>query len=436
MLHSRAFVPSACRKPRSARHKSAGVDSDSLTIIDKGAHDKFRPNGGNGVVIVVKNSGKWGAAQARLAALFQDRELFLRTGGQVKFLKITARFQRTAVMVGAAVLLVWIAVTGFMLVRHMMSAGERAELARKEAAVEKSASKVEAYRARVDNVAEDLNARQKYLEALVKTHVAPDAPPAPASDTTTKPRSDNRPSDIADELAQLQLIKLRQTELAEQLVAVAARRTARAETAIRQLGLNPGTLASNHEGMGGPFVAAPTSTLAKKIKDPVFLQLNTLLRRMTSMEQALVALPSSNPASVMMMSSGFGYRSDPFTGEGAMHAGLDFRGPIGTPIMASAPGTVSFAGVKSGYGNVVEIDHGRGIMTRYAHLSGFETNVGAKVSAGQRIARMGSTGRSTGSHLHFEVRLNGEALNPRKFLEANTDVLTQQITGDRAATRI
>ncbi len=339
-------------------------------------------------------------------------------------------------MVGAAVLLVWIAVTGFMLVRHMMSAGERAELARKEAAVEKSASKVEAYRARVDNVAEDLNARQKYLEALVKTHVAPDAPPAPASDTTTKPRSDNRPSDIADELAQLQLIKLRQTELAEQLVAVAARRTARAETAIRQLGLNPGTLASNHEGMGGPFVAAPTSTLAKKIKDPVFLQLNTLLRRMTSMEQALVALPSSNPASVMMMSSGFGYRSDPFTGEGAMHAGLDFRGPIGTPIMASAPGTVSFAGVKSGYGNVVEIDHGRGIMTRYAHLSGFETNVGAKVSAGQRIARMGSTGRSTGSHLHFEVRLNGEALNPRKFLEANTDVLTQQITGDRAATRI
>ena len=378
----------------------------------------------------MKNLGKWGATQAKLAALFQDRELFLRTGGQVKFLKITAKFQRTVAGIAAAILLAWIAITGFMLVRHLMTAGERAELARKEAAVAKTASKVEAYRDRVDNVAEDLDARQKYLEALVKTHVAPDAAAAPKVAPPAKPTSDSRPVDIAEELAQLELIKLRQTDLAKQLVAIAAQRTVRAEKAIRDLGLNPTALAqAERNAMGGPFIPAPTSALAKKINDPVFLQLNALLRRMTTMEQTLVALPSSNPASVMMMSSGFGYRSDPFTGAGAMHAGLDFRGPIGTPIMASAPGVVSFVGQKSGYGNVVEIDHGQGIMTRYAHLSGFETNLGAKVVAGQKIARMGSTGRSTGSHLHFEVRLNGEALNPRKFLEANTDVLTRQIPG-------
>ena len=141
------------------------------------------------------------------------------------------------------------------------------------------------------------------------------------------------------------------------------------------------------------------------------------------LERTLVAVPSGNPANVLMMSSGFGYRRDPFTGAGAMHAGVDFRGPIGTPILAAAPGRVSFVGVKSGYGNVVEVDHGQGIMTRYAHLSGFTSKVGAQVTAGQQIAKMGSTGRSTGSHLHFEVRLTGVAVNPRRFLEATADVL-------------
>lgn len=380
---------------------------------------------------------KLGAAQMRLAALFQDRELFLRTGGQVKFLKISAKFQRTVATIVAFVVLAWIAVTAFMLVRHLMTAEERADLARKQAEVARTESKVAAYRDRVDNVAEDLNARQEYLETLTKTYLEPDADNAEAAvkeaaakeTQGTKPVTQNRPVDIADELAALELIRVRQDEFAEKMVAMAAKRAAHAEGTIRQLGLNPTALAQNARGgMGGPFIAP--AKLPGDVKDPLLLKLGAVLQRMAVMEQTLVALPSNNPASVMMMSSGFGYRSDPFTGSGAMHAGLDFRGPIGTPILASARGVVSFVGVKSGYGNVVEIDHGHGIMTRYAHLSGFDTRVGTKVDAGQKIARMGSTGRSTGSHLHFEVRLNGQALNPRRFLEANTDVLTQQSTGN------
>lgn len=374
---------------------------------------------------------KLGAAQLRLAALFQDRELFLRTGGQVKFLKISAKFQRTAATIVALVVLAWLAITAFMLVRHLMTAEERAQLAVKQAEVARNERKVADYRDRVDNVAEDLNARQEYLEAITKTYLAPDAEDAATAGKNakaSKPVSQNRPVDIAQELAELELLRVRQDDFAQKLVTVAAKRAARAEGAIRQLGLNPAALAQNAgQAMGGPLV--PVTKLPDDVKDPLLLKLNAVLRRMAVMEQTLVALPSSNPASVMMMSSGFGYRSDPFTGSGAMHAGLDFRGPIGTPILASARGVVSFVGVKSGYGNVVEIDHGQGIMTRYAHLSGFDTQVGTKVDAGQKIARMGSTGRSTGSHLHFEVRLNGQALNPRKFLEANTDVLTQQIAG-------
>ena len=151
------------------------------------------------------------------------------------------------------------------------------------------------------------------------------------------------------------------------------------------------------------------------------------------MERALAAIPTAMPAASMMMSSGFGYRADPFTGAAAMHAGLDFKGAVGTPILAAAEGRVVLAGFNGGYGNSVEIRHANGIVTRYAHLSGLNVRKGQMVERGVRIGRMGSTGRSTGSHLHFEVRLNGQAINPRKFLEANPDVLkVQTIAGHRA----
>ncbi|MBN9787918.1 M23 family peptidase [Pseudonocardia sp. TMWB2A] len=380
----------------------------------------------------VKNSGKREALQQRLASLFQDRELFLRTEGHVKFLKITAKAQRTAAISAAALVVGWVGFTGFMFTSHVLTANERTELAAKEVAVARSESKVEAYRDRVESTAAELEARQKYLEALMSTHVAPDAPPSPEATPAIKPAAANQikggTPDIAKELAALDAIRVRQDALAAQLLSLATDRTARAEAAIRDLGINPAVLAANaRQGMGGPFLPLPESRLIKKIKDPVMLKLNSLFNHMASLEQALVALPSGQPSVVMMTSSSYGYRSDPFTGAGAMHSGLDFPGPIGSPIMASAPGVVSFVGQKSGYGNVVEVDHGSGFMTRYAHLSGFDTRVGAKVSAGQKIARMGSTGRSTGSHLHFEVRLNGEALDPRRFLEADTDVLAGQI---------
>lgn len=132
------------------------------------------------------------------------------------------------------------------------------------------------------------------------------------------------------------------------------------------------------------------------------------------------------------MSSGFGYRRDPFTRRGAMHRGLDFKGPRGSPIYAAADGRVSFVGRKSGYGNVVEVSHGNGVMTRYAHLSAFTSRVGDEVKAGDPIAKLGKTGRSTGPHLHFEVRINDRAVNPRPFLETAQDVLKEAREPDAA----
>ena len=131
-----------------------------------------------------------------------------------------------------------------------------------------------------------------------------------------------------------------------------------------------------------------------------------------------IAVPSSRPVSLATYTSGYGVRSDPFRGSAAMHAGIDLAAPVGTPIYATADGTVDRAEWSGGYGNLVEIDHGKGLQTRFGHLSRILVHAGDHVTRGQVIALMGSTGRSTGSHLHYEVRIDGHAVNPVPFLQS------------------
>jgi murein DD-endopeptidase MepM/ murein hydrolase activator NlpD len=127
-------------------------------------------------------------------------------------------------------------------------------------------------------------------------------------------------------------------------------------------------------------------------------------------------LPQNTPINEGFVGSGFGSRLDPFTGQIAMHAGLDFAAPPGTPILAAAGGVVSAAEFNTAYGNMVVIDHGNGVQTVYAHASRLEVRAGDIVRRGQQVARVGSTGRSTGAHLHFEVHVNGIPQNPARFL--------------------
>jgi murein DD-endopeptidase MepM/ murein hydrolase activator NlpD len=126
--------------------------------------------------------------------------------------------------------------------------------------------------------------------------------------------------------------------------------------------------------------------------------------------------PSSTPIANSYITSGFGGRADPFGGGAAFHKGIDFHANIGDPVLAVADGVVSYAGQRSGYGNVVEIDHGNGYITRYAHNSRLLVRVGELVHRGAEVARAGSSGRSTGAHVHFEVWMNGRVVNPSRFL--------------------
>ena len=131
------------------------------------------------------------------------------------------------------------------------------------------------------------------------------------------------------------------------------------------------------------------------------------------------ATPSRDPIANSYLTSGFGGRAVPFGGGSQFHKGIDFEADVGDPVLAVAEGVVSYSGVRSGYGNVVEVDHGNGYVTRYAHNSKLTRSVGDLVRSGQEIAKAGSTGRSTGAHVHFEVWQDGVVVNPRKFLGHN-----------------
>jgi murein DD-endopeptidase MepM/ murein hydrolase activator NlpD len=134
-------------------------------------------------------------------------------------------------------------------------------------------------------------------------------------------------------------------------------------------------------------------------------------------DQGSMSVPSLKPVANLNFSSFYGVRSDPFRGTAAMHAGVDIPGAMGTPIYATADGIVGRAGWAGGYGNLVELEHGRGLETRYGHLSKILVSPGQHVRRGDQIALMGSTGRSTGSHLHYEVRMDGRAVNPIPYLD-------------------
>jgi murein DD-endopeptidase MepM/ murein hydrolase activator NlpD len=147
-------------------------------------------------------------------------------------------------------------------------------------------------------------------------------------------------------------------------------------------------------------------------------QLTVLESLMSTRQLGERVLPGGWPVIAGWISSPFGYRSDPFTGHGAFHAGVDFAAEPGSRVIATGPGIVSFAGYKNGYGNVVEITHPTGYMTRYGHNSRNLVREGDTVQKGQAIAVIGSTGRSTGTHVHFEVERNGNTLNPMRYLSA------------------
>lgn len=174
----------------------------------------------------------------------------------------------------------------------------------------------------------------------------------------------------------------------------------------------------DRQDVGGPLVAVGKSD----VFDLKVQELDAALQMLEDVKAQARSLPIANPAPGRPVSSTFGIRKDPIIGAPALHAGLDFRATTGTPIRVTAPGTVVAAGWAGGYGRMVEVDHGNGYSTRYAHMSRIDVHEGDRLEPGNIVGRVGSTGRSTGPHLHYEVRHNGTAVDPVRFIRAGKKV--------------
>lgn len=336
-----------------------------------------------------------GGAVARLRNLFRERELIYGGRDRVRYLRISPRMQLFAAAIATTLVLSWLlAMAGLVTSRF-----------EREAAVAEQTRRIAEQRRDTARVAADLARRQAFIEQAIESELGPLNDGAdPAAE----------PLKVSMGAADLAAIEQRQFAVVDRLTRLADARAIDAEASIRRLGLNPRLMLakSRRAAQGGPLQGGAEDL------GPRFAELGRSLARMDALRGALATVPHNLPASLQYISSGFGYRSDPFTGEAAMHAGLDFAGPYGAPIYAAADGRVSFAGIKNGYGNCLEITHGNGMMTRYGHMSAFKARIGQAVKAGDAIGAIGSTGRSTGAHLHFEVRINDQAVNPRPFLEA------------------
>lgn len=218
---------------------------------------------------------------------------------------------------------------------------------------------------------------------------------------------------MATRLGELQARVLQLDVVSERVAGMAGvRRDATAASSVRA-------------GAGGPYTPVPLDTEAlrneiDRLAQVVDVKASELGRLETQLLEKRVRerlLPTTLPVREAALGSAFGHRDDPVTGSRAMHEGLDFNAPPGTPVVAAAAGVVLSAAFHPEYGNLVEIDHGEGLTSRYAHLSRMDVQAGALIRRGMQLGALGSTGRSTGPHLHFEVRVNGVAQNPLVFLK-------------------
>jgi murein DD-endopeptidase MepM/ murein hydrolase activator NlpD len=225
---------------------------------------------------------------------------------------------------------------------------------------------------------------------------------------------------IAKAQASLDQIEQRQAATLDVIEKNYQSRAQRIRWALTELGVETGKGGREERipAVGGPFVA-PREPKDASSFDRQLYRISVARIEFNNLARALNSIPLRKPLDGEIdLMSGFGVRQDPFSGAPAMHTGLDLHGKPGDPVRASADGTVTAAGWSGGYGRSVDIDHGNGLSTRYAHLSAVDVQVGQRLKAGQVLGRLVSTGRSTGPHLHYETRVKGEAVDPHKFLRA------------------
>jgi murein DD-endopeptidase MepM/ murein hydrolase activator NlpD len=359
--------------------------------------------------VLTANSG----LSASFRNLFKPRDIFLHDGKSLRRFTIGAKMQMAAAFAVVFICL-WSAVATYTAIQALDG-----DMARMERQVAKMEADVAAMRVAVNGRVAQLERRQAFLATMLSdeadaARLAALLPQEVALPTNPAARAIAHSFDQVDGM---------QVAMAEQARAMTGRRYRETAVALRRIGINPARIRHN-VAMGGPYEPVQATDNA----DPRFQALFTSWRALDQLEQGVAGIPAAQPIrDGVNFTSGFGIRADPFRGRAAMHAGIDLSGPVGTPIYATADGVVGRSEWNSGgYGNLVEIDHGQGIQTRYGHLSRLIARPGQRVRRGELVGLMGSTGRSTGSHLHYEVRIDGRAVNPVPFMQPSQTLIALQ----------
>jgi murein DD-endopeptidase MepM/ murein hydrolase activator NlpD len=365
-----------------------------------------------------------------LEALFPERHIYVRSDGEMRTFALSSRQQ-----VGLAGLLglltLWVGICSATMLVHMfqVSSPDRAVIAERARSERLVADREARLNSALSQLSDKGGSAQQLADEVTKRHNAlamllSDLNGSPGA-TTALAQPQPATAGASSPLQRIRAVQSDQDRLLDQAENFAKTRGDRLRLALRLAGLNPESyLRPSGSSLGGPLIDAkdPRALAVVLDVDEDFARriqhvANDISALQGQTEEA-AKLPLAAPTTEVHETSGFGVRLDPFNHGIAFHSGQDFAGAMYTPIYSTAPGTVSFTGVRNGYGNTVEIDHGDGFKTRYAHLATITVAVGQHVALGQRIAAMGDTGRSTGPHLHYEVWSNGRAQNPDRFLKA------------------
>ncbi len=387
-------------------------------------------------------------ASAFVKRVFPERQIYHRAEGQVHYVSLSTRSQLVAAT-ASAVIMGWTAYASasVFLGGHVMSA-RSAEAARVKAKYERwlaeararEASALALLQTRTTDFEEEkreILSRHETLKGLLD-HALGEAD-APAGEAVLMNAAVEDPTPRTSRLAREARVETdprfvqfasmvdEQESMLTQAETAAQDRVEDLRAVLRLTGLSPQKVIEEGErARGGPYVGLSEEDAfgaALDLEDGFAKRVARVAARVVEaekLERAIDAAPLGMPtnATEYRRASGFGKRTDPFNGRPAFHHGLDFSSYRMAPITAAAPGKVTFAGWKGGYGKVVEIDHGHGFKTRYAHLHQHSVKRGDEVAFGQKIGGMGSTGRSTGTHVHYEVWFKGKVYDPDKFLKA------------------
>lgn len=384
----------------------------------------FGPRWGDFWIMI---SGRLGRLRDSLERAFPERHLYVRSGAEIHGYVLSTAKQVAAAAV-VALVAVWVGVASASTLFGMFQLGSGDQeamrtkayyerlIADRQARLNSAVAQLSDATGNIDDLAKSVEKRHAALSMLLG-----EIKGAPGVEMALAPL---RGSPVAGPLDKVRFVRMDQDRLIEQAETYAKSRADRLRLALRLAGLNPSTFTAPAESLGGPLIEAkdPKALAAVLDVDDEFAEriqhASLSMQDMRALSDAAQRLPLAVPTYHTARSSGFGVRFDPFTRHPAFHSGLDFAGGYMTPIYSTAPGVVSFTGVRTGYGNTIEIDHGGGFKTRYAHLQAIGVGVGQRVAVGQRIGGMGSTGRSTGPHLHYEVWVDGRPQNPDRFLRA------------------